>query len=239
MPKDCRLIFTAIVVFPSLLTGCVGQPKVSEMRTITVVGEGKAQAPPDRFELRCAISARAEDLDTAWNQAAGASERILATIQEFNVDPEKTQTLDLTVDRTYHYDTGEETGFSVEQPLVVVLTDLSQVGALTRAVLEAGAREISSTSFRTSQEEALQEQVRDAALRDALAKARSRAGILGQTVGVPARIEDVSYRSYLPSSSSGQRGVFNNTGGRAINWIAPKYIEIRAKVEITFALESP
>ena len=215
--------------------GCSTTRKISEMRQITVYGEGRAVAAPDSFRVVVGVGEWNKDLDQATTRVREASRRVIAASQAFPIDEGKTQTLEFTVapEYSHNYETGVDDfhGYSVKQTFVFTITDVTRAEDLIVSLLKAGATEISDVAFRSAQEKTLVAKATESALKDARKQAEAMAAVLGQRVGLPLQIEGDSHWTYRASPYA------QYADSAYAGWINPKDVAVTIDVTVIFSLE--
>ena len=109
--------------------------------------------------------------------------------------------------------------------------DIDQLGAVLDALVSAGATNIDGPSFDIADPEQLLGEARDAAVADALARARRYAAAAGVELGEILSIEEAS--SFVPPP----RPMMRAEAMAADVPIAPGQTELSASVTVVFAIE--
>jgi uncharacterized protein YggE len=166
-----------------MLAAQIGLADAQE-RTITVIGEGRADVQPDMATVQLGVVTEApgarEAIDTNSRamaavldrlKAAGIEDRDLQT-SNFSVDPRWGRQVDNTPPKV--------TGFVAQNMLSVRVRDLDRLGAVLDEVARDGANSFNGLSF------GLQDpsEAQNAARRDAVAKARALAALYAEAAGV-------------------------------------------------------
>lgn len=206
-------------------------------RTITVVGEGQASAPPDMAQINIGVQVSDPDAKTATKQAGEDMEALLAALRGEGVAEKDIETsyYNVYVDRPYgpQGPTGE-TVYQVSNNIQLTIRDLDKLSRVLEVAIEAGANNISSVNFSLSDPSGLRTQARQKAVEDALATAEELAELNGVAVGEVVSISEVItdgayYVSELPAPPLG-------IGGGGAGPISPGDVDVSVRLQITYAM---
>ncbi len=154
---------------------------------ITVVGEGRVMAVPDMATLRLGVRERADTAEGALQAAARAMEGLMEQLAEAGVAPSDVQTSELSLHPIWQGDGRAETltleGFEAGAGLQVRLHDTGAIGGVLGAAVEAGANRFDGLQFGLSDPDALADEARALAVRDALRRGTVHAEAAGLTLG--------------------------------------------------------
>ena len=180
-----RLLAALLLMLPAGLAAAEG--------TITVTGRGEASAVPDMATLQLGVTSQAKEAGAAMAGNAEAMSRVIAQLESAGIDARDMQTSSLSLsprrappgpDRT-----PEIVGFVASNVVTVRVRDLNALGGILAAALGDGANTLGGLSFGVSDETALREAARRAAVTDAMAAARVLADAAGVALG---EVEDLS-----------------------------------------------
>jgi uncharacterized protein len=196
---------------------------------ITVTGTGTARAAPDRATISFAVTSDAATSAAATAANAPKMGKVLAALKRLGIRESDIQTDEVSVYPRYESG-GERSGYTARNSASVELRGAKRAGEVVDAVTAAGATEVNGPSFERDNRGALYR----AALRNAVADARSKAGALadatGVTVGRVTRIEEGQTPSYGPFPLA-QRAV-----GAGRTPVEPGLEDVQASVTVTFAI---
>jgi uncharacterized protein YggE len=164
---------------------------------LVVVGTGTASADPEIARVTFGVELHGDDPVALVDEAATKIDAAIAAAKGLGVAEADVQTVNynLWVETVTDPQTGTPTGevvYHLTHQVRVTLRDLTQVGALLAAVIEAGANTVSGVTFTVEDSGALVEEARQEALQDAQAKAERMADTLGTVLGPPVLVEEVS-----------------------------------------------
>lgn len=155
---------------------------------LTAVGTGTVEATPDIVYLTLGVDLKADNAAAVVADASGKMDRILAALKAAGVAEEDihTASYNLWVEQRYDPQTGQYTGvldYHIMHAVRAVVRDISQVGTVLAAAVEAGANSVSEVSFNVADIERVASEARAKAIADAQKRAQEMAGVLGITLG--------------------------------------------------------
>jgi uncharacterized protein len=152
--------------------------------TISVTGTGSAYSAPDTATAQVGVQTRNDDPAAAVSANTEKMTGIIAALKAQGIDEKDIQTTNFSVSAQQEYDPqGQPTGkinFVVDNMVTITVRDISKVGAVLSAVVDAGANTIYGVSFSSADQTGLEAQARDKAMADA----RARADQLAKAAGV-------------------------------------------------------
>lgn len=236
-------IATAILAFP-LAAG----DDLASRRTIATEGESVVKVAPDEVSIRLEVSNLNQDLVTGRKAHALRVQSVIQSMRNAGIAADDLQTDYIRIDSEFEHSSkllsGPEkkfVGYRLRTDLTVLLRDLAKFETVLQASLTSGADSVHGIQFRTSQLRKHRDAARAAALRAAREKAIAMASELGQKVGAPRTIREVSNggSSFGRFQGANQNsflldgiGTTEGAGG-----LAPGLISIQANVSVVFDLE--
>jgi uncharacterized protein len=146
--------------------------------TIAVVGTGAVSAPPDEAVLSLGVQTRGSTATEALRANASRMNSVLRALARSGVARGDIATTSVNVSADYSSG-GTPSGFVADNEVTVTLRALSKVGATMDSTVAAGANVTNGVTFQLSD----QSTGRAAALKAAVADARSQAEALAAAVG--------------------------------------------------------
>jgi uncharacterized protein YggE len=203
--------------------------------TVTVRGEAVVAGRPDGVTVGLELSAVRASAAEAYDEVAGRTEVLDVLSEELGIAAADRSAVGVTVQPHHEYDgrgNAEQRGYAASNRVLVHVVDHTVVSTLVReAVTRSGARVSGPRWWVSTENPARAEACRDAA-RDALRKAEAYAEALGRRLGAPLIVREPHTTPFDPSS-----GTFAAIDAAREIPIAPGDLDVRAAVEITFALE--
>jgi len=189
MNKKFSLIFVSLVML-GLLAACspVAAPASPEnTRSMSVSGTGRVTVVPDIATINIGVRTEADVVTDALDGNTAQANAIADALKDLGVEEKDIQTSNFNVYPSERYDpmTGQITGryFVVENTVNVTVRDLSSLGEVLSAVVEAGANNIYGINFNVEDREAAVAEARQLAIQDAKAKAEAIAADAGVKLG--------------------------------------------------------
>jgi uncharacterized protein YggE len=207
-------------------------------RRLVVTGTGEASARPDVAVVSAGVVAQADTASAALAENTRAMNAVLEQLRAAGLAQEDIQTAQFAVTPLYDIRQPDPqrteppriVGYQVSNQLTARVRDIDQLGATLDALVRAGANSIDGLHFEIADSKQVLGEARDAAVADALAKARRYATAAGVQLGEILAIEETGV--YAPP-----RPMMRAEAMAASVPIAPGQTELSASVTITFALE--
>ena len=176
-------IALSLVLAPVLLAAQEqsAQPRVA---TIQVEGNSVVHAKPDRAEVELGVVTQAPDAKTAATQNAQKLDRVIQQLRSQVGQNLEIKTIGYSLSPNYVYPPqgGEPkiTGYIASNIVQVRTDDLVQTGTIIDTAIKAGANNVQALRFLLKDEASVQTQ----ALKEAAAKARTKADALAASLNV-------------------------------------------------------
>ncbi len=214
----------------------------TQERTIRVEGRGEAKATPDEAFIDLAVETQAPTAQAASDANAKKMEKVLAALVQAGLVRKDIETNNYAVYPDYAPNprgdaAPKQVGYRVSNNVHVHVRDLNRVGPFLDVALKAGANRVDSVSFGLSKPET----VRDAALRDAVERARQSGQVLAAALGVKlGAVLDASTISEPVRAFPLMRAVMpqSTEDSAASTPIQPKEQTVEATVTVIFAIDA-
>jgi len=188
MSKKLSFILVSLVVV-GLLAACspTALSSPENVRSMSVNGIGRVKIVPDIATINIGVRTEAEAIAEALDGNTAQANEISRVLQDLGVEEKDIQTSNFNVYPSERYNpmTGQVEGryFVVENTVNVTVRDLSSLGTVLNAVVEAGANSIYGITFNVEDRSAAVAEARELAIVDAKAKAEAIAGAAGVQLG--------------------------------------------------------
>ncbi|MDR1786086.1 MAG: SIMPL domain-containing protein [Spirochaetaceae bacterium] len=151
------------------------------VRAVTVQGSARVLVASDRAAVSLSVVTRNADAAAAAEENARRMTAVQEAIKAMGVDPKSISTSNYTVNREMVYRDGANIpgDYRVTNRLNVSVKDLTSVGKLIDGAIQAGANEMTSLTYSSSDTEAAVKQARALAV----TQAREAAQLLAETSG--------------------------------------------------------
>ncbi len=213
---------------------------------IWVTGQSSITLEPDLALLDIGVESFADTVAEARVDAANAMDAILAALRKRGVADADIQTRSLSIRPQYDYTevlkegvrTSEQvlTGYRVRNTASVKLRSLDEVGPIIDEVADAGgdSTRIDGIRFTVEETEPFEDQLRQEAVADALAKAQRFADLAGVSVGDLLFITETGGGVPLVRSSGDE--FFAMAASATATPVGGGELELRMAVRVVFAI---
>lgn len=187
MNKKLSLVLFSLVAF-GLLAACSPYGTVPEnIRSMSVSGTGRVTIVPDIATINIGVRSESEVVADALDGNTAQANAIARVLKQLGIEDKDIQTSNFNIYPSERYDpmTGQVEGrfFVVENTVNVTVRDLSSLGQVLNAVVEAGANSIYGISFNVEDRSAAVAEARELAIQEAKAKAVVIAEAAGVQLG--------------------------------------------------------
>jgi uncharacterized protein len=173
----------------------IAQPEPSLSRSITVIGEGSVKIKPDIARANIGVETTGATVKEATASAASTMQAVLAAFKAQGIAEGDVQTSGYSVwaDRSAGPEgrPAEKPTYRVSNTVSVAIRDLSKVGVVLDADIEAGANSIQGINFGVDEPKKLTSEARAQATDDALARASDLARLHGVELGTVLSVSEV------------------------------------------------
>jgi uncharacterized protein YggE len=213
----------------------------SGVRTITTSGDADVKVVPDKSTVVFQVQTFDKVLARAYQVNEASTKAVIALAPKYNVTPANVQTSQISVQPQY----GESgsyggpvrpaVGYLVETSVAICLSNPTQVPALIRDALAAGANTVQNVTLETTKERASKDEARVLALRAAREKAQLLAAEAQSKIGKAIRIEEGTVTPFMgyAQNAVASRSEASDDGGSSL---ALGQISMHARVTVTYEL---
>ena len=167
---------------------------LAEGNTVTALGTATVSLVPDMASFSVGITTQDALITTAQSANTAAMQSVIDALLALGIVREDMQTDYYSVYPVYSYETTTPavTGYEVSNTVTVIVRDLAQLPSLLDAAVEAGANNVYSLNFQSSEQPVAYEQAMKAAAQDALRKAALMAQAIGREAGETLSLTEIS-----------------------------------------------
>ncbi|HTV66361.1 MAG TPA: SIMPL domain-containing protein [Bryocella sp.] len=190
------LLVLMFVLLPGLLAGA-RSAAAQEQRTLAatpntvwVGADGKFESEPDTALVQFNISAQANKLQDANQQASQAADRVRQLLRSNGIEPQQAEISRFATEPVYDYNDPKRklVGYRVEANISIKLKDFSKVGPIAEGLADL---EVTNASINYMLENMDSAKIK--AVQDALRRARDEANAVAQSSG--RSLGELSYAS--------------------------------------------
>lgn len=208
-----------------------GSTANTQNKTISVAGNGEIDAEPDAAIVRLSVGAEGSDAGSVSSQLAEDAEQLQSTLSEFGIADENVQTTRYYVREDHRTrDQPNQTRYMGEHSFEVTLDDVDRVGALIDAATDGGADDVGGVRYTLAEDS--REEIRDEAIRNAIANARSEAAVVASATDL--EITGVAAASTQQSQVRPYHAEAVEMAADGGTEIDPQDVTVTATVHVTF-----
>ncbi|MDH5823382.1 SIMPL domain-containing protein [Luteimonas sp. RD2P54] len=164
----------------------VPQAAASDGTLLSISAQAEASRVPDVATLSAGVVTQAPDANAALRANAAQMQQLMAAVREAGIADKDTQTSGLSVHPQYRHDGDSApviTGYQASNTVSLKVRDIGSLGDVLDALVASGANQVNGPSFEIDQPD----EAYDEARRGALAKARERAEMYAESLGLRVR----------------------------------------------------
>jgi uncharacterized protein YggE len=233
------LIPTILIIAAALLSACSGAVQFGQTqpRTINVTGNAQVILAPDIAYISIGVHSEAKSATEAVATNNSQTQAVIDAIKGQGVDAKDIQTTNFSVYQQEKYSpSGEDLGsfFMTDNTVYVTMRDLSKIGDILDASINAGANNIYGITFDVQDKETALASGRDQAMADAKAQAEELTKAAGATLGA---VQSISYYSSAPTPIYESKAVPAGVGGGGSVPISSGQLTLTVSVTVTYAIK--
>ena len=219
-------------------------------RSVSVEGEAEVKVAPDRILLTLGIETSDKDLEKAKQLHDARTRAVIDAVRREGVEAKDVQTDYLEIEPRWDLTPRPENfiGYFVRKTVVVTLRNVPKFEEVLSVALASGVNYVLGVQFQTSELRKYRDEARVLAIKAAREKAVALAAQLGQKVGDPIEISELSNRWYSwygrswwgSRQGSQYQNVVQNVGGDTLpedGVLSPGRISVTASVRVIFELQ--
>lgn len=189
LASSLKFVLPAIALVASLLP--VDLPSAhadeSDKRTISLAATGAVKTTPDKVDITTGVTTEGQTARDALDKNTEAMAKVVAGLKEAGIEPKDIQTTNFSVSPIYEQRKEGKpafiTGYRVSNSVHITVRDTKKLGDILDKVVSLGANQIGSIAFGVSEPEALKDEARKQAMRNAIANAQLYAETAGVELG--------------------------------------------------------
>jgi hypothetical protein len=211
-------------------------PPQETPRVLNVTGTGRAYLNPDVAYIAIGVHTEAKDAAEAVAANNTRSQKVAEALKAFKVDAKDIQTMNFSIFPQQQFDqVGQLTGviYVVDNTVYVTLRDLSKVGDIIGAAVDAGANSINSITFDVLDKSQALNQARKDAVADAQAQADALSAAAGVELGLIQSINSYGGGYPAPLYDAKAYGV----GGAGATPVSPGQLVLSVDVNIVYEIK--
>jgi uncharacterized protein YggE len=228
----------------------ISQPVCDSSRTVQVSGSATVNVTPDRATILLGVQSNGITPEAVQEANSLAIQKVIKAIAAQGVAAKDIATDIYIVEPIYEdYDSLYIKGYRINNVVEVTLRDVAKTSTILVAALKAGANQVLSVEFYTSELRSYRDQARELAMQAAHEKAQTLAEAAGAEAGCVLSISENSWSYYNGwwygrNPNNWAQNVVQNmtansgsTGGVGEEPISLGQISVRAEISASFVLE--
>jgi len=208
--------------------------------TIAVTGSGKVTVTPDMATIQLGVAIQKPSAKAAREAAATAMTKIVAAIKALGIADKDIATAMVSLGPVYNYPNNASpviTGYQLTNAVTVKVRDLAKLSDVLDNAVAAGATTVDGVSFDVTDRSAAESQARDAAVKDAKAKADTYAKGLGVAItGVASVTENVVTPVWYGNVYNSLAGGATDKAATPSTPVLPGSTDVTITVQVSFLI---
>lgn len=202
-------------------------------RGVFVSGTAEIRVAPDIAHVTLGVRTRAGEANQAASQNAASMRSVTQAIRRLGIADADVETVQYTLQPVFDYPTNAPPrliDYEATNLVRVTVRDLGKVGRVIDAAVGAGANVVQDVAFVLDKES----EVRSRAISQAVADARNKASVMADALGI--RLGPLLSASESVGPIIFPRVALAESAGAAETPISPRQIEVRATVNLVYAI---
>jgi uncharacterized protein YggE len=205
----------------------ITQTTTNKQSSFDVTGQGEVTTAPDRAEINLGIQANDSSVQAVQDKGNRTINQITQDLLSMGVDRADIKTVNYSLYPNYDFRSGSQkiNGYALNVSLQVKAKDFSKISQIVDTATKDGANQVGGVSFTLSDEKKkeVENQAREAAVKEAKAKAESLSSLAGVKLGKIINISENSNNNF-PRPVLMEKSVLN-VAGDAAQSAAPTNVE--------------
>lgn len=203
---------------------------------LSVSAQAEAKRVPDIAMVSAGVVTQATAADAAMRANAASMERVMDAIRKAGIAARDVQTTGVNIHPQYDYREGSTpaiTGYQASNTVSVTVRDIGELGDVLDALVASGANQVHGPSFDIDDKDGAYDEAR----RAALAKARARAELYADALGMRVRrIASISEGGGFAPPMPMMRMAMDSAESSASTPISPGESTLSVNLDVVFEL---
>lgn len=243
MIRAIAVTCTLLILSASTAGGQMDEADRSEIPAVTVSGSGEVRVAPDEAVVRVGVLAEHEDAAETQDRANRIARGILDGVSELGVPEEAVQTSRLVLSPVYEQPRPQQrpaepriVAYRATNVVSVRLEDLTRIGPVIDAAIEAGANRVEGVDFRLRDDREARETALTRAVEEARGKAATIAAALGVELGPVLEAREGGVSIDVPRFAGGPRALMMEARAAEPTPVATGDITVSAQVTLRYRI---
>jgi hypothetical protein len=173
------------------------EPECNPNRTVHVSGSALINVQPDRVTIQLGVQSNGSTPDEVQFSNSVAMQKVIKALRDNGIDDKDIATNVYVVEPVYeNYNSLFIKGYRINNMVALTLRDVQKTSTLITTALKAGANQVISVEFYTSELRKYRDQARELAMKAAQEKALALAQAAGSEAGCALQISENSWSYY-------------------------------------------
>ncbi len=188
-PSPYRYIAPMLALLASAVAAQAPDARADEpdKRTLSLSATGAVKTTPDKVDITTGVTSEGQTAREALDKNTEAMAKVVSGLKEAGIEAKDIQTTNFSVSPVYEQRKEGQaafiTGYRVSNQVNIIVHDTAKLGDILDKVVSLGANDIGSISFGVSEPDALKDEARKQAMRNAIADAKLYAEAAGVELG--------------------------------------------------------
>lgn len=177
LASSYKMIFPTLALLASFFSmNTAALAEDSDRRTISLSVTGSVETTPDKVDIATGVTSEGQTARDALDKNTEAMSKVVAGLKDAGIDPKDIQTSNFSISPIYERKKQGQaafiTGYRVTNQVHITVRDTEKLGEILDRITTLGANEIGSIAFGVSEPDALEDEARKDAMRQAIANAQ-------------------------------------------------------------------
>ena len=210
---------------------------------VSAVGESNIEVQPDLVKVYLNLEAKDKSSKVAKDSLDIISDKVQIALLRLGLSKEEIKMQSYNIYQEYDWKNGEqiEKGFVANQQIVIETKEFDLTAEIVDAAIDNGAL-VSWINFELSDEKQNEYKIKalEEAGKDANKKAEATASGLGKKLGrlVSVENQEFNYGPYVYFEAKAQGGIADSSVRQAALDIAPRNVDVNARISVKYKLRS-
>ena len=188
-PSPYRYIVPMLALLASAISTQAPEALADEpdKRILSLSATGAVKTMPDKVDIATGVTTEGQTAGDALDKNTEAMAKVVAGLKDAGIAPKDIQTANFSISPIYERQKEGQaafiTGYRVTNSVHIIVHNTAKLGDILDTAVSLGANQIGSISFGMSDSEALKDEARKQAMRNAIANAKLYAEAAGVELG--------------------------------------------------------
>lgn len=244
VPAVPLLLVALLLAVPALAAGCsarsLAAPQDPSSRSITVTGRAVVSGKPDLAQANLGVETYAATVAEATQQDAAKMSAVMAKLKELGIADKDIQTSNYSINLERQgpagpVGPGDSGKYRVSNMVGIKIRDLTKVGTIIDAAVQAGANQVWGVTFTIEDQKALETDARAKAVQDARSRAEALAKLSSTQLGQVLSVSEGTVQGPIIMRGGGMGA--GAAEASMLAPISPGEVQVTFQLEVTYAIQ--